>query len=52
MIFGIHKYQVKTVCHVQEWLLSFAALLLSPLNELYSGKLVLSIILESFEIVG
>ena len=27
MIFGIHVYQVKTVCHMQELLLSLAGLL-------------------------
>ena len=31
MIFGIHVYQVKTVCHMQEWLLP----VLSPVNELF-----------------
>ena len=27
MIFGIHVYQAKTACRVQEWLLSLAGLL-------------------------
>ena len=34
MIFDIHIYQVKTVCHVHEWLLPLAVLLsyLPPIN--------------------
>ena len=51
MIFGIHVDQVKTVCHMQEWLLPFADILrLSPLNELYRGKLVRFIMFIPFEI--
>ena len=42
MIIGIHIYQVKTQCRMQEWLLTLAALLkyLPPSNILYSGTLV------------
>ena len=51
MIFGIHVYKVKIVCRVQEWLLSLAGNFeLSPLNELYRGKLVHTITLIPFEI--
>ena len=51
MIFGIHVYPVKRVCHMQEWLLCLAGLFeLSPLNELYTGKLVRSITLIPLEI--
>ena len=51
MIFSIHVYQVKTVCRMQEWLLSVAAPFeLFSLNELYRGKLVRSITLLPFEI--
>ena len=32
MILGIHVCQVKTMCHVQEWLLSDAAHLSYPLD--------------------
>ena len=27
IIFGRHVYQIKTVCHMQEWLLPFVGLL-------------------------
>ena len=47
MIFGIHVYQAKTVCCVQNDCWPFE---LSPLNELYSGKLVRSITLIPFVI--
>ena len=40
MIFGIHVYQVKNVCRVQEWLVALPCwpFELSPMNELYRGK--------------
>ena len=48
MMFEIHICQVKTMCHIQECLLTpcypFG---LSPLNEPYRGKLVSSIIVAS-----
>ena len=44
MIFGIHIYQAKTVCHVHEWLLP-----LQPID-LKRGKLVDSITHLPFEI--
>ena len=47
MIFGIHICLVKMMCHVQEWLLNPCySFELSPLNELYSEKLVNSIIVN------
>ena len=50
MIFGIHIYLTKSVCHMQEWLLSFLTFELSPLNEFYRGKRVRFIMLIPFEI--
>ena len=50
-MFCIHVYQVKTLCHVQEWLLSHSGLFeLSSFNKFYRGKLVGSIMLLPFEI--
>ena len=44
MIFGIHIYQVKTVLPIE--LSPLLLIELSPLNELYRGKLVNSIIVN------
>ena len=45
MIFGIHICQVKTICHMQKWLLTPCyTIVLYPLNELFRGKLVSSLI--------
>ena len=50
-IWYTYIYQVKTACHIQEWLLPLAAFgELSPLNEFYRGKLVRSITLILFVI--
>ena len=50
MIFGIHIYQVKIVCHFNTVAPPCCPLELSLLNELYRGKLVRSITLIPFEI--
>ena len=52
LIFGIHVKQVKTLCHMQEWLLLFWPFELSPLIEFYRGQLVRFITFIFFEIFG